>query len=66
MDFDPTPYMNNPLVFYVGLFSAVILALKGSVILLTELIKMLPPLIMAIKDTWKYIVGRKNGHNHEN
>lgn len=55
MDFDPTPYAANSWVWYVGLISAVILALKGCVVCLTEFVRMIPPLIQSIKDCIKAI-----------
>ena len=62
MEFDPTPYAHNLWVWYIGLVSAVILASKGAVVCLTELIRMVPPLIQAFKDCWKAI---RNGHSND-
>lgn len=62
MDFDPSAYTGNAWVWYVGLVSAVILAIKGCVVCLTELIRMIPPLIQAVKDCLRSL---KNGHKHE-
>ena len=59
MDFDLAPYMQNPVVFYIGLTSAVILMLKGMVVCLTELVQMIPPLIKAIKTCWKAVTNGK-------
>ena len=63
MDFDPAPYMAHPLVATIGLVSTLILMTKGTVVVLTEFFRMLPPLIQAVKDCWRSV---KNGRaNHQ-
>lgn len=57
--FDPGPYLNHPIVWTIGLISAIILMLKGVLVLLTELIRMLPPLITSIIDCFNLMRGPK-------
>jgi len=61
MDFDITPWLNHPYLAPLMLFCAGLVVLKGIIVLITEIVRLIVPLIEALKDCIKRI---KNGKNN--